>query len=76
MPEKSLALIESSGADLVLIVDAADMGVTADEFSLLELDDLKNMHFHSCSLPVFAVQYYSQAKTSALIADRGATRFY
>jgi Ni,Fe-hydrogenase maturation factor len=49
MPEKSLALIESSGADLVLIVDAADMGVTADEFSLLELDDLKNMHFHSCS---------------------------
>ena len=43
MPEKSLALIESSGADLVLIVDAADMGVTAGEFSLLELDDLKNM---------------------------------
>jgi len=43
MPEKSLALIECSGADLVLIVDAADMGVAAGEFSLLELDDLKNM---------------------------------
>jgi hydrogenase 3 maturation protease len=43
MPEKSLAQIESSGADLVLIVDAADMGVTPGEFSLLELDELKNM---------------------------------
>jgi len=43
MPEKSLALIESSGADLILIVDAADMGVTPGEFSLLELDNLKNM---------------------------------
>ena len=39
----NIPTIEASGVDLVLIVDAADMGVSAGEFSLLELDELKQM---------------------------------
>jgi hydrogenase 3 maturation protease len=43
VPEKSLAIIESSGVDLVLIVDAADLGATPGEISILELDQLKDL---------------------------------
>ena len=41
IPEKSLVSVESSGADLVLIVDAADFGGNPGEISMIELDQIK-----------------------------------
>jgi hydrogenase maturation protease len=43
LPEKSLAAIESSGADLALIVEAADFGASPGEISIFELDHLKEL---------------------------------
>ena len=41
VPEKALSSIETSSADLILVVDAADFGATPGEISLLELNELK-----------------------------------
>ena len=69
MPEKSLASIEASGADLVLIVDAADMGVSAGEISLLELDELRTMGVstHTANLPLLFKIIPKQKRPCALL---------
>jgi len=41
VPENFISQIESSGANLVIIVDTADFGASPGESALLELDDLK-----------------------------------
>ena len=41
VPENFLASIESSGADLVLVIDSADLGGEPGDISLLEITALK-----------------------------------
>jgi hydrogenase 3 maturation protease len=43
VPENYIGPIESSGANLVLIVDAADFGASPGEIALIELDQLKDV---------------------------------
>jgi len=43
VPENYLGPIESSGADLVLVLDAADLGAQPGDVSLVEMDQLKEM---------------------------------
>ena len=43
MPENYLGPIEGSGADLVLVLDAADLGASPGDLSLIEMDQLKQM---------------------------------
>jgi hydrogenase 3 maturation protease len=52
VPENYIGPIESSGANLVLIVDAADFGANPGEIALIELDQLKNFgaSTHSANL--------------------------
>ena len=52
VPENYLGPIETSGADLVLVLDAADLGVNPGELSLIEMDQLKEiwMSTHTANL--------------------------
>jgi len=43
VPENYLGPIEASGADLVLVLDAADLGANPGDLSLVEMDRLKEM---------------------------------
>ena len=43
VPENYLGPIEASGADLVLVLDAADLGVRPGDLSLIEMNRLKDM---------------------------------
>ena len=54
VPENYIKKIEASGADFLLIVDAADFGANPGEIALLELGDLKKMggYTHSANLPL------------------------
>lgn len=52
VPENYLGPIEASGADLVLVLDAADLGANPGNLSLVETDQMKDMGFttHTSSL--------------------------
>ncbi|MDD2923346.1 MAG: hydrogenase maturation protease [Anaerolineales bacterium] len=54
VPENFISQIESSAADFVLIVDAADFGAGPGEIALVELSDLKKMGVstRSANLPL------------------------
>lgn len=43
VPENFLASIEASGADLVMVLDAADLGASPGNLSLIEMSQLKEM---------------------------------
>jgi len=43
VPENYLGPIETSGADLVLVLDAADLGASPGDLSLIEMSQLKQM---------------------------------
>lgn len=43
VPENYLGPIEASGADLVLVLDAADLGASPGDLSLIEMTQLKAM---------------------------------
>lgn len=43
VPENYLGPIETSGADLVLVLDAADLGASPGDLSLIEMSQLKDM---------------------------------
>jgi len=43
VPENYLGPIEASGADLVLVLDAADLGASPGDLSLIEMDQLKEI---------------------------------
>lgn len=43
VPENYLGPIEASGADLVLVLDAADLGASPGDLSLIEMHQLKDM---------------------------------
>lgn len=52
VPENYLGPIEASGADLVLVLDAADLGANPGDISLVEMDKLKEVGLstHSANL--------------------------
>ena len=52
VPENYIGQIEASGANFVLIVDAADFGASPGEIALIELSDLKKIgaSTHSANL--------------------------
>ena len=54
VPENYIKQIENSGADFLLIVDAADFGANPGEIALLDLSDLRKMggSTHSANLPL------------------------
>ncbi len=54
VPENSIRAIEASGAEVVLIVDAADFGASPGEIALVDLDNIKNfgVSTHTANLPV------------------------
>ena len=43
VPENYLGPIENSGADLVLVLDAADLGASPGDLSLIEMNQVKQM---------------------------------
>ena len=54
VPENYIKQIENSGADFLLIVDAADFGANPGEIALIDLGDLRKMggSTHSANLPL------------------------
>lgn len=52
VPENYLGPIEANGADLVLVIDAADLGANPGDISLVEMDKLKDVGLstHSANL--------------------------
>jgi len=52
VPENYISQIEASGANFMLIVDAADFGASPGEIALIELNDLKKIgaSTHSANL--------------------------
>jgi hydrogenase 3 maturation protease len=54
VPENYISQIEASGANFVLIVDAADFGASPGEIALFELNDLKRIgaSTHTANLPL------------------------
>ncbi len=52
VPENYLGPIEASGADLVLVLDAADLGASPGDLSLIEMEQLQEtgISTHSASL--------------------------
>jgi hydrogenase 3 maturation protease len=43
VPENYLGPLEASGAELVLLLDAADLGASPGDLALIEMDQLKEM---------------------------------
>jgi len=54
VPENYITQIENSGANFILIVDAADFGANPGEIALIELSDLKKIgaSTHTANLPL------------------------
>jgi len=71
VPENYLGPIEGSGADLVLVLDAADLGASPGDLSLIEMDQLMQMgvstHAANLSL-IFQVFPASQRPDALLLA--------
>jgi hydrogenase 3 maturation protease len=71
VPENFIDLIESSGANFVLIVDAADFGASPGEIALIELNDLKKIgaSTHSANLSLlFKIIPKAKRPDSLLVA--------
>jgi len=71
VPENYLGPIEGSGADLVLVLDAADLGASPGDLSLIEMNQLKQMGIstHTANLGlVFQVIPESRRPDAILVA--------
>ena len=71
VPENYLSPIECSGADLVLVLDAADLGASPGDLSLIEMKQLKQMGVstHTANLGlVFQVIPKSRRPDAILLA--------
>jgi hydrogenase 3 maturation protease len=71
VPENYLGPIEASGADLVILLDAAELGAMPGELSLVEMDRLKEMGLstHASNLALlFKVIPESQRPEGLLVA--------
>lgn len=69
VPENYIGQIESSGADFLLIVDAADFGASPGEIALFELGELKKMGgvTHSANLPLLLEVIPKDRRPEALL---------
>jgi hydrogenase 3 maturation protease len=71
VPENYLGLIEASGADLVLVLDAADLGASPGDLSLIEMSQLKEVGIstHTANLALlFKVIPQSHRPDAVLVA--------
>ncbi len=71
VPENCIAQIESSGANMVLIVDAADFNASPGEIALLDFSDMKKngVFTHSANLDLlFKVIPKSRRPETLLVA--------
>ena len=77
VPENYIKKIETSGANFLLIVDAADFGANPGEIALIELGDLKKMggYTHSANLPLLLDVIPKNKRPEALLVaiQPGAT---
>lgn len=69
VPENYIGPIESSGANLVVIVDAADLGAQPGEIALVELDQLKDfgVSTHSANLSLLFEVIPKEKRPDALL---------
>jgi hydrogenase 3 maturation protease len=71
VPENYLGPIEASGADLVLVLDAADLGASPGDLSLIEMSQLKEVGVstHTANLALlFKVIPQSHRPDAVLVA--------
>jgi hydrogenase 3 maturation protease len=71
VPENYLGPIEASGADLVLVLDAADLGASPGDLSLIEMSQLKEVGIstHTANLALlFKVIPQSHRPDAVLVA--------
>ncbi len=69
VPENYIGPIETSGANLVLIVDAADFGANPGEITLVELNQLKDfgVSTHSANLALLFKVIPKEKRPDALL---------
>jgi hydrogenase 3 maturation protease len=71
VPENYLGPIEASGADLVLVLDAADLGASPGDLALIEMSQLKELGVstHTANLALlFKVIPQSHRPDAVLVA--------
>ena len=77
MPENYIGQIEASGANFVLIVDAADFGASPGEIALIELSDLKKIgastHSANLSLLLKVIPKDKRPETLLVAIQPGST---
>jgi hydrogenase 3 maturation protease len=69
VPENYIGPIESSGANLVLIVDAADIGANPGDIALVEVDKIKNFGIstHTANLSLLFKVIPQEKRPDALL---------
>jgi hydrogenase 3 maturation protease len=69
VPENYIGPIESSGADLVLVVDAADFGAAPGEIALIEMEQLKDFRVstHTANLSLLFKVIPKERRPDALL---------
>jgi hydrogenase 3 maturation protease len=69
VPENYIRPIENSGADLVLVVDAADLGAEPGDIALIELSQLRNFSVstHTANLSLLFQVIPKEKRPEALI---------
>ncbi|MBK8616630.1 MAG: hydrogenase maturation protease [Anaerolineales bacterium] len=77
VPENYIGQIEASGANFVLIVDAADFGASPGEIALIELSDLKKIgastHSANLSLLLKVIPKDKRPETLLVAIQPGST---
>jgi len=77
VPENYIGQIEKSGANFVLIVDAADFGASPGEIALIELSDLKKIgastHTANLSLLLKVIPKEKRPETLLVAIQPGST---
>lgn len=69
VPENYLGPIEASGADLVIVLDAADLGARPGDLSLIEMDQLKEagISTHMSNLSLLFMVIPEETRPDALL---------
>ena len=69
VPENYLGPIEASGADLVLVLDAADLGASPGDLYVVEMDRLKEMGIstHASNLALLFKAIPEETRPEALL---------
>ncbi len=69
VPENYLGPIESSGADLVIVLDAADLGASPGDLSLIEMEQLRGVGLstHTANLALLFKAIPAENRPDALL---------